>query len=359
MNDRNGKMLSVVVPIYGVGDYLETCIDSIIAQTYRHLEIILVDDGAKGREPEICDEYAKKDGRIKVIHKKNAGVVAARKTGVDYSTADYIVFIDGDDYIDLTLYEKMMQYINNDDVDLVAVSYTMVANNKTEKRIQGIDNGVYELNKLSWLRQNMNCKDGKFYTFGIWPSTCLKIYKTELLKRTMKGIPEGIRMGEDVAVTFPYILNCNKIVIDNSIVGYQYRVLSQSMSKTCDESLLIGADLLYKYLRPFYAKSCDVNIIIQLEYLRAYLIYIGLNLWMSDTTFQDIGHRVNRVKSIIERTDLFNEAGILLCLNIPKMLYDSIYAISCHDWKGFERLWRRKLVLSCLHTMARKLLRKV
>ena len=89
--------LSVIVPIYNVEDYLEECIESIITQSYTNIEIILIDDGAKGREPEICDKFAEKDSRIKVIHKENEGIIETRKIGLTNATANYVTFVDGDD----------------------------------------------------------------------------------------------------------------------------------------------------------------------------------------------------------------------------------------------------------------------
>ena len=102
-------LISVIVPIYGVEKYLEQCLDSILNQTYRQLEIILVDDGSPDRCGEICDRYARQDHRIKVIHQSNAGLSAARNAGMDIATGEYISFIDSDDYIDPHFYEKMEQ----------------------------------------------------------------------------------------------------------------------------------------------------------------------------------------------------------------------------------------------------------
>lgn len=102
-------LISVIVPIYGVEKYLEQCLDSIINQTYRNLEIILIDDGSPDRCGEICDRYASRDSRIKVIHQSNQGLSAARNAGMDMATGEYISFIDSDDYIDPHFYEKMEQ----------------------------------------------------------------------------------------------------------------------------------------------------------------------------------------------------------------------------------------------------------
>ena len=102
-------LISVIVPIYGVEKYLEQCLDSILNQTYRQLEIILVDDGSPDRCGEICDRYASQDSRIQVIHQTNQGLSAARNAGMDIATGEYISFIDSDDYIDSHFYEKMEQ----------------------------------------------------------------------------------------------------------------------------------------------------------------------------------------------------------------------------------------------------------
>ena len=102
-------LISVIVPIYGVEKYLEQCLDSILNQTYRHLEIILIDDGSPDRCGEICDRYASQDTRIQVIHQTNQGLSAARNVGMDMATGEYISFIDSDDYIVPQYYEKMLE----------------------------------------------------------------------------------------------------------------------------------------------------------------------------------------------------------------------------------------------------------
>lgn len=100
---------SVIVPIYNVEKYLRKCIDSILKQTYRNFELILVDDGSPDECPNICDEYAKNDKRIKVIHKENEGLVAARNTGIKEAVGDYICYVDGDDWISEVLLETVLE----------------------------------------------------------------------------------------------------------------------------------------------------------------------------------------------------------------------------------------------------------
>lgn len=113
------ELISVIVPIYRVEKYLEPCIESIINQTYKNLEIILVDDGSDDNCGEICDKYAKIDARIKVIHKKNAGLNNARKSGIKIASGKYIGYVDGDDWIEPDMYETLLRNAVKYNVDVV------------------------------------------------------------------------------------------------------------------------------------------------------------------------------------------------------------------------------------------------
>ena len=111
------EKISIIIPVYRVETYLPKCIESILVQTYKNLEIILVDDGSPDRCGKICDEYQKKDGRIRVIHKKNEGVARARNDGLDCATGDYISFIDSDDWIAPDAYEKLYRGLQENGAD--------------------------------------------------------------------------------------------------------------------------------------------------------------------------------------------------------------------------------------------------
>ena len=111
-------LISIVLPIYNVEDYLDRCMESVVNQTYRNLEIIMVDDGATDSCPGKCDEWARRDNRIKVIHKQNAGLGMARNTGLDHASGEYVLFVDSDDYIDLDLCEKALSKISETKADI-------------------------------------------------------------------------------------------------------------------------------------------------------------------------------------------------------------------------------------------------
>lgn len=115
---NRSELISIIVPVYKVEKYLDKCVESIVEQTYKNLEIILVDDGSPDNCPAMCDEWAKKDSRIKVIHKKNGGLSSARNAGLDGCTGDYIYFLDSDDYIADNCIEMLFNAIVSDGSDM-------------------------------------------------------------------------------------------------------------------------------------------------------------------------------------------------------------------------------------------------
>lgn len=117
------KKISVIVPVYNAEKYIGKCIESIVTQTYTNLEVILVDDGSPDNSGAICDEWAKKDDRIKVIHKQNGGTCAARNTALDIATGEYISFLDNDDWLSQGAYEKAVSEIENDNLDMISFGF--------------------------------------------------------------------------------------------------------------------------------------------------------------------------------------------------------------------------------------------
>ena len=118
-------LISVIIPVYNVERYLDECIKSIVNQTYENLEIILVDDGSPDNCPRMCDDWAKKDERIRVIHKENGGLASARNAGMNICTGEYISFVDSDDWMELNAYESLLKYFD-DKTDIV--KFDMIRN---------------------------------------------------------------------------------------------------------------------------------------------------------------------------------------------------------------------------------------
>lgn len=129
-------LLSIIVPVYNVEKYLSDCINSILNQTYRDFELILIDDGSTDLSGKICDEYSKKDSRIKVIHKNNMGCSAARNTGINFATGDLVAFADSDDLIDSDMYDILIENIDFTNSDVSACSFVEEYNLGMSKVVQ-------------------------------------------------------------------------------------------------------------------------------------------------------------------------------------------------------------------------------
>ena len=138
------KTFSVIVPIYGIEAYLCQCVDSLLEQSYENFELILVDDGSPDRCPEICDSYARKDQRIRVIHKPNGGLVSARQAGIEVATGEYVVNVDGDDWVSPRMLEEFALRIAQSNADIIMVSHTIVHEDQSVVVEQSFPNGFYD-----------------------------------------------------------------------------------------------------------------------------------------------------------------------------------------------------------------------
>lgn len=183
------KKISVIVPIYNVQEYLERSVESIIGQTYENLEIILVDDGATDNCPELCEQLAQRDPRIKVVHKINGGLSDARNAGLDVATGEYIGFVDSDDYIESDMYQLLVENLEKYDADISCCRYTWVWDDGQQEKV-GDSGEIYIYEGQEALKE---------YIYGkvMDPFAWNKLYKTELINgerpvRFIKGI-----LGED------------------------------------------------------------------------------------------------------------------------------------------------------------------
>lgn len=197
-----GKV-SIIVPIYNVEKYLSKCIESILYQTYKNIEIILVNDGSLDNSAQICDEYAKKDDRIIVIHKANGGVSSARNAGIDIATGKYIGFVDPDDYIENNMYELMVNKIEKYKADIAICGYDYINENYTIERYYHI-----QQDEILTQKQFMSMQ------FDMPPTIRHVVWNKLFIAKTLKKIrfPEGINSSEDVYVLAEYAKFIKKAV---------------------------------------------------------------------------------------------------------------------------------------------------
>lgn len=237
------KPVSVIIPVYNIKEYLENCIEGVINQTFKDIEIILVDDGATDGSEILCDEYAAKDERIRVIHKENGGLISAWSTGVKEAKGHYVMFIDGDDWVDTDMIEKLLPYTdpNAGITEIISSNYIIEKKNEKKKVPHPIDSGVYEKEALQDIRTKLLGEENRTVTM----SRCMKLITRELVLNNLKYLNYDIRMAEDVNIMLPCLLDVDRLTVVNDGFFYHYRTVGASMAHGYDRRLLDQIKLDY------------------------------------------------------------------------------------------------------------------
>lgn len=247
-----GKLVSVVVPIHNTEQYLRCCLDSILNQTYKNIEVILVDDGSTDHSLEICQEYEKSDRRIHIIGQYHKGLVTARKTGVKKCQGEYCIFVDSDDWIRENLVETTLALAEENRADIVNYNLRSVTGTETFDWKYTIPDGVYKEKQLENIYSKMMF-DFQENQPGIIQSLCSKFVKKELLWECIEKVDERISLGEDAAAVYRMILLAKKIVV-TSVPYYCYRVRSNSMMQSADADIFKQIFLFQQYMKKVYAE---------------------------------------------------------------------------------------------------------
>lgn len=238
-------LISVIVPVYNVEDYLHRCVESILNQTYPHLEIILVDDGAKDNSGAICDEYALRDNRVRVIHQENGGQSKARNAGLDAATGEYIAFVDSDDYLAEDAYEAMLAMALREQVKLISAGRFDVSS-RTGKVEAGLCPKCTEVISMEQML-------GRMFTWnGCDCSPCDKLYHRELF-RTVRF--PSFRGNEDTAVLYRIVEQTDRVgMLDKPIYYYFHRPGSTSNEGLSPMTFHFhqGTEKIYPYIAETY-----------------------------------------------------------------------------------------------------------
>ena len=220
---------SVIVPIYKVEEYLPACIESVLNQTFSDFELILVNDGSPDICPEICEKYAKKDSRIKVVHKENGGLASARRAGIKVAEGDYVFNLDSDDLIETDTLEYAYNKIKETNCEIVSFSYRWIKNGKTVSITNdGLEEGFYtetDIEKYIYpkILMDNNMNHISYYLSG-------KAVKREFLTPYQLNVSENISLGEDLCCVVPCYLNAKSVYISRK-EAYLYTVRENSLSK--------------------------------------------------------------------------------------------------------------------------------
>lgn len=255
------NLVSIVVPIYGVEKYLKKCVDSLLNQTHQDLDIILVDDGSPDLCPEICDEYAKLDKRIRVIHKKNGGLSSARNAGINAALGDYICFIDSDDYVSENFVETLYFELIKHNCDYVACNFDYIYNEEGK--------GVLLYNFKNKNFENEEIIDNLFGKYNLMLTiACNKLYKKSLFNKVK--YTEGI-IHEDEDIAYRIAEKCKRVrIINNVLYHYFQRMGSITNNRNVEkkEIMIEIARKRYQYIKENYSSK---RIISKASYL--YLIF--------------------------------------------------------------------------------------
>lgn len=225
--------VSIVVPVYNVEKYLERCVQSIQNQTMKDIEIILVDDGATDTSGKICDEYAKTDSRIQVIHKENGGLTSAWKAGVLKASGEFVGFVDSDDWIDMDMFTTLYEKAKETDSDLTICGLTYEFEDgltKTKTESSKLSGKVYERADIVKEIYPTLLSDGSFFGRTIQPARVTKLYKRQIILENIKYCSDLVSIGEDLQLTFPVLCDAKRVSMIDNYFPYHYWINQKSMT---------------------------------------------------------------------------------------------------------------------------------
>lgn len=242
-------LITVIIPVYNAEKYIAECLESLINQTYKNLEIIVINDGSKDNSGTICDQYKEKDSRIQVIHKENGGVSLARNSGLEIAKGKYIAFVDGDDYLDKEYFEKMLKILKEKQVDIVLCGFNRVYDNNIEKVTKGKS---LIMNKEEFLTDILNVQGGA----GIVHS---KLWKKEVIQGT--NFDKNIKIGEDSYFCIQAVKNVNNVyVLDEALYNYRFNNESavRKYKKDFPDLCLTSMKIAKKYIEKEYNNNKNI-----------------------------------------------------------------------------------------------------
>lgn len=238
------EMISIIIPVYNTDKYIERCVRSAMDQTYKNLEIIIVDDGSTDQSGIICDKLAENDERIIVCHQKNQGLVKSRKVGLENAHGRYVGFLDSDDWIDYGMYEYLIRQAVNYNAEIVTSEHYIESEDGVLPYIGGaFKAGVYSPKESEYFCENM-IYDEKFNLWGISPNFWNKLFLKEHLMKFEKEIDERITYGEDDACVYPCMAFADKVVVTKERF-YHYWRRKDAMSVSADDSYYMRINYMY------------------------------------------------------------------------------------------------------------------
>lgn len=229
--------VTIVIPVYNMEKYIDKCMESILKQTLSDIEIVLVDDGSQDQSLKLCEEYAKKDARVVVLHKENGGLTSAWKAGSDIACGEYIGYVDSDDYVDPDMFEKMYQRAAATDADIVCCGLRHLYEDDPKRNWTE----QMEFSKDSLSKSDLNeqvfptlINDGSFFGRHLMPNRVTKIVKAKLVKKNLERCHDEVSIGEDYQFSLCMFLEAKRVEIIKDFYPYYYYMNGASMTMKHD-----------------------------------------------------------------------------------------------------------------------------
>lgn len=248
--------MSIIVPVYNMEKYIEECLDSIINQTYKNIEVILVDDGSTDNSAYICDEYCLKDSRVQTYHIKNSGVSEARNYGLDKVTGDYVMFVDADDVIHQKTVEICSKEICESDAEMILYNIRDISREHYlfgEKRIVLNKHNIKDLEKKLLNIGKYKCES----SLGITGAVC-KVYRREIIKDCR--FPKEINFAEDYCFLVQILRYVKEIIYINDVL-YYYRIRKNSLSHKVNTDIIERKINYVNWMINFYRNKMEKDIL--------------------------------------------------------------------------------------------------
>ena len=244
--------VSIVIPVYNMEQYLDRCMESVLSQTLTDLEIILVDDGSRDASPAMCDEYAARDQRIQVLHKKNGGLTSAWKAGSELATGEYIGYVDSDDYIESDMYRRMYERAKEEDADIACCGLRHIyeeAGRKEWTEQMEFPEDVFDASAIKEQMYPVLMNDGSFMGRRLQPNRVTKIVRRSLVQKNLADCADEVTIGEDFQFSLAMFLDAGKVVILRDFFPYYYWMNQASMTMQYDAAYMEKIRIMRKNLQ--------------------------------------------------------------------------------------------------------------
>ena len=334
--------ISVIVPVYNGAEFLRSCVDSILAQSFCDLEIILVDDGSTDESPEICERYAAQDGRIICIHQENAGAAAARNRGLKAAAGKYIAFVDSDDWIDPDMYETMVNTAEARSCDLVICDCLKESEAGSQIYTHELPGGFYDRDAMvSGYFPQLLMPDSMEYPVTI--SNWLLLIRREIIEKNRLLFPEGMRFSEDLLFGSEVGYYAQSMTYLKGYTPYHYRQNPASVTHTAFKDKWPLLLELHQRIRNSFEVKTDFDFMPQIQRCMLFFVYMAMNQRLEANL--SLKQFFREVKEVLDHPDVrealapiqIGQLNISWKLKVISLIYQKKYLrpglLLLREWK--------------------------